>query len=103
MAQELPIFYDVPDHEYVVPLDGVQYQLRLTWRERVASWRITVHDADGVELVSNRRLSPQSPVFDSVLGGPPGVLVAVGSDPYERDELRLAYFPVAELTALGVR
>jgi hypothetical protein len=100
MPQRMPFFHDVPAHRYTVTLDGVQYEVRLVYRARTASWYLDLRDEQGVELVLGRRLSPgSSPVGGVITNGPPGKLVAFGADPYDRDEVELWYFTEAELAA----
>lgn len=100
MPERMPFFHDVPSHRYTVTLDGVQYEVRLVYRARTASWYIDLLDEDGVELVLGRRLSPSwSPVSGVITDGPPGKIVAFGDDPYDRFEIELWYFTAAEIEA----
>lgn len=100
MPQKLPFFHDFPQHTYTVALDGVQYELGLTYRERTASWYLDLWDEQGAALLRGRRLSPNwSPQAGVITGGPPGLLAAFGRDPYDRYEIELFYFSESELTA----
>jgi hypothetical protein len=100
MPVRLPIATELPAHTYTVALDGVQYQVRLVWRERRASWYLDLLDADGNALVRGRRLSPLwSPVSGMISNGPPGILFATGLDPYDRHEIELWYLTAAERAA----
>lgn len=100
MPERMPFFHDVPSHRYTVALDGVQYEVRLVYRARTASWYLDLRDEQGADLVLGRRLSPgASPVSGLITNGPPGALVAFGADPYARNELELWYFTEAELAA----
>jgi hypothetical protein len=101
MPVRLPFFHDLPAHSYTVTLDGVQYGVRLVYRERTASWYLDLADQDGVWLLRGRRLSPGgSPQHGMVVDGPPGALIPVGADPYARHEIQLLYFSEAELEEL---
>lgn len=81
-------------------LDGVQYEVRLVWRARTASWYLDLADEDGVWLLRGRRLSPgSSPQAGMIVGGPPGALAVVAADPYDRAEIELWYLDAAELDA----
>lgn len=97
MAVKLTISYENPSHRYTTPLEGVQYEFRLTYRDRTASWYLDMWDAQGNLLLAGRRLSPNwSPQRGMITNGPPGGLFAVGSDPYARDEIELWYLEAAE-------
>ena len=101
MPVKLPLYSEQPCHKYTVALDGVQYQVRLTYRDRTASWYLDLWDEQGAAIVLGRRLSPGwSPQGFVTAAGPPGLLYVFGRDPYARDELELLYFSQAELEAL---
>lgn len=101
MPQRLPITTEIPAQRYSVALDGVQYGVRLVYRERTASWYLDLRDEQGVPLVLGRRLSPGwSPVHGMITAGPLGSLFVFGSDPYDRHEIELYYFTAAELAAV---
>lgn len=102
MAVKLPFFHDLPAHSYTVPLSGVQYEIRLVYRARTASWYLDLRNEEGVPLVLGRRLSPPwSPVTGVITDGPPGVILALGADPYDRFELELWYFDESEFQPEG--
>ena len=102
MPQRLPFAHDLPAQRYTVALDGAQYEVRLVWRARTASWYLDLADADGRWLVRGRRLSPAwSPHAGLITDGPPGILfVAAGTDPYARDEIELWYLTAEERAAV---
>lgn len=102
MADQLPILFDYPEHRYTIALDGVQYDLRLIYRERTASWYLDLWDPDGNALLLGKRLTPSWPVNTGITSGPPGLIVPTGQDPYDRYELELWYFTAAELEAARV-
>jgi hypothetical protein len=98
--ERLPFFPDVPAQRYTVALDGVQYEARLVYRARTASWYLDLAGPDGVWLLRGQRLSPgASPQFGLIGEGPPGVLFLFGADPYDRAGVELLYFSVDELEA----
>jgi hypothetical protein len=99
-VERLPFTPDYPAQRYTVALDGAQYDLRLVWRARTASWYLDLADASGTWLLRGRRLSSgASPQFGLVNGGPPGALWVFGPDPYPRDGIELFYATRAELEA----
>lgn len=101
MPVKLPLYAELPAQSYTIALDGVQYQVRLTYRERTASWYLDLYDERGAAIVLGRRLSPGwSPQGFVTAAGPPGLLYVFGKDPYARDEIELWYFTAAELEAL---
>jgi hypothetical protein len=99
--ERLPFVQDQPAHHYTVTLDGAQYQIRLVWRARTASWYLDLAGPDGTWLLRGQRLSPgSSPQFGLATGGPPGVLWVFGIDPYPQvDGIELWYASVDELEA----
>lgn len=95
MPLQVPIFHDLPQHTISLTLDGAQYTITYTYRDRLGAWYIDVDDADGTRLATGRRLSPGAPPLTS---GPPGVLLAdAPGDPYDRDAVRLLYYTQDEL------
>lgn len=101
MPLRLPFFHDLPAHRYTVALDGAQYEVRLTYRDRTASWYLDLWDSSGAAVVLGRRLSPGwSPQGFVTSSGPPGLLFVFGKDPYARDEIELWYVTAAELVEL---
>ena len=101
MPLRLPLTPDLPEHTFTVPLEGVQYEFRLVYRSRTASWYLDLLDEDGVALLRGQRLSPGSPLNAGLTSGPPGVLLVDGADPYARDEVALLYVTADELAALA--
>lgn len=99
MAVQLPIYADLPEHDYTIALDGVQYQIRLVYRERRSSWYLDLRDEQGEPIALGRRLSPGWSMTVGVPNAPPGALVALGYDPYPRDGVQLWYITEAELAA----
>jgi len=101
MPLEMPFFHDLPAHRYTVTLEGAQYEVRLVYRARTACWYLDLKDQDGTLLIAGRRLSPgSSPQAGMITDGPPGALIPVGADPYDRHEIKLQYFTADELADL---
>ncbi|HEX5201304.1 MAG TPA: hypothetical protein VFW27_15335 [Actinoplanes sp.] len=99
MALRLPIYADQPEQRQTIALDGVQYQYRLIYRERRASWYLDLYAEDGAPIALGRRLSPGWSMTVGVPDGPGGALVAIGYDPYPRDGVELWYITAVELAA----
>jgi hypothetical protein len=98
---KLPFFPDQPSHRYTVNLDGAQWDIRLTYVERSASWVFSLYDADGKPVITRRRLSPgASPVTGLTTKGPPGLIIPYGRDPYGRYELEIYYMTADEVAAI---
>lgn len=102
MAERLPFFPDVPAFPYRIVLDEVRYELRYVWDERRQSWYLDISAADGTPLLRGRRIVPYTSHTRGIIptGGPPGILTAIGANPYARDELTIVYVPEAELSDL---
>lgn len=99
--ERITTFYDQPQHRQTVTLDGTEYQIRLTYRRRLASWYMDLYDAEGTAIALGRRLSPGWSPINGVIaeGGPPGLFLVKGVDPYKRDEVELYYIPLAQIPA----
>jgi hypothetical protein len=86
-----------------VTLDGVAISIRMTWSDAGGAWYADVMDADGVELVTGARVSGDSPLLSTttMVGLPPGRLVVLGPDPYDRTalgrSLGIYYLTAAEI------
>lgn len=89
-----------------VELDGTEYQIVLTWRQRPRSWYMDLYDVDGSSIALGRRLDPGWALLRGVQHDqkPPGSFVVLGSTPYRRtdlgDGLRLVYYTQEELSSL---
>jgi hypothetical protein len=105
MGQIVATFADLPASRQVVTLGGVQYQLRLTWRDRTASWYADLWSATGTPIMLGQRLSPGWAVGLGLTpaGKPDGVLLVRGPSDYDRGTLggamRLVFYPTSELPA----
>jgi len=98
---ELPILHDLPSHRYRIQLGGVSYVVRLTYRDRLASWYLDLYDVDEEPIALGRRLSPR---FSPLLGigvdrGPSGLLYVEGPDRDGRDTVRLYHIDPTALVA----
>ncbi len=62
-----------------VTLDGQAYLLELNWNGRAGSWYLSISDADGVTLLTSRKLSTNCPIlrrFRFIPELPPGEIMA---------------------------
>ncbi len=102
---EIPTHSDQPQGSRVVVLDGAQFRIDLTWRERVSGWYLDLYAADDTPLALGRRLSSRWwPLAGlSVVGAPTGQIIVRGPDPYVRADLgaalRLVYRPLSTFPA----
>lgn len=90
-AQRLRLRWTLPSQSQTVTLDGVVYQVRVTYRRRLSAWYLDLLTQSGDPLIMGRRLTPGwSPLSGrrAVVGGPDAVLyVSDIADPYRRDQL----------------
>lgn len=101
MIQELPFFPELPFFSYEITLDGQQYTIGYTYRDQRQSWYVSITAIDGAPLLQGQRLTPGANITSRILtGGPPGILTALGADPYARDEVRVYYIPAEDAAAL---
>lgn len=104
MGQILPAFPILPQHTARVTLGEDEYTVRLTWRERTASWYMDLYDADGAALLLGRRLAARGSLWFGmrVPGLPDGELFVSGLDGYARADLgskvEVVFYPRAEVT-----
>lgn len=96
---QIAAFPDEPQHTMTIAWGDKQVRLRLTWRQRLASWYLDIFElddgegGDAVAIARGRRVSPRwLPLLGLRPIGLPGdpVLVVdggVGSDPFPRSEL----------------
>ncbi len=105
MGRVLSLDSVVPAYLQTFTLGGTDYRIGLTWRERTASWYLDLYDAEEAPLALGRRVSPGwSPLLGlSIEGGPDGVLMVRGPEPYMRDGLgaglRIIFYPTSEFPA----
>ena len=97
---------DLRKNRQRVELDGTEYRITLTWRQRTRGWYMDLYDREGDPIAVGRRLvpgwSPTSGFVDDRL--PPGAFVVAGPGEYQRDDLgerlRLLYYTASELAPL---
>lgn len=53
----IPTSTTLQDYKLTADLDGVLYELRFRWNERLEAWLLDVYDATGVLLIAGRRCS----------------------------------------------
>lgn len=75
-----------------VTLGDALYEVRLTWRARLAGWYLDLYSAAGVHLAGPRRVEPGwGPLYWLAFEGSPSVaLVVIGPTPYRREDLGAA-------------
>lgn len=84
-------------------LDGVPVTLRVYWIELLGAWYLDLLDGAGVALATGVPIAPGSRLAlpGAGEGIPPGRFVALGPDPYAREDLggavQLYYLTAAEL------
>lgn len=54
---------DENDFYQTVELDGRRYQLRFTWNQRDAAWRLSVYQPDGTPLANSRKIVLNIPLL----------------------------------------
>ena len=104
MGQIITVFPAQPSFRQSLTLGGVQFSLRLTWRDRPSQggWYADLFDATGAAIFAGIRLSPGWPLAGglSPAGAPPGVLLVRGPSQYERpdlgDTVQIVYYPPEE-------
>ena len=89
MAIQFALFPSIPKTTQTVSIDGVQYQITLTWLQRPQSWYMDLALLDGTEIVNGQRLSPGwGPLFRLLPElAPTGTFLVTGPDPYNQDTL----------------
>lgn len=103
MAIEFTVFPDIPKTTQTVSIEGIQYQLTLTWIERTQGWYMDLRLLDGTDVALGQRLSPGwGPLFHLLPeNAPPGVFLVSGPDPYNQDTLGqrlfLRYYEESEI------
>jgi hypothetical protein len=112
MGQILPGYPEQPDQTYLITLengrdaDGEEIapsslRVRLTWRERVAGWYLTLSTSDDVVISEGNRLCPGAALSFQTAEAPPGVLLVVGEDGYAQADLGtsllVVYYPPDEI------
>lgn len=82
----IPIPVDTPDTSLRVPLDGVDYIIRLHYHEREDRWYLDLLTAENAEIVCGIKLVSNWPLLRRLVDTrrPPGNLIAmraVGDEP----------------------
>jgi hypothetical protein len=105
----IPTLEDNPYYSIRVRLDGLDYNLRFAWNERVERWNFDILTDDGKVLATGIRIVSNWPLlryyqYDKLM--PPGEMMAVdstldGSPPGFFDlapgkRVQLIYFPVTD-------
>ena len=106
MPREITTRSDLRKHRQRVELDGTEYRVVLTWRQRPRAWYMDLYTGGGDPIALGRRLSPgwspQRTASDERL--PPGALLVAGPEGYSRtdlgDRLRLLYYTEDEIASL---
>jgi hypothetical protein len=112
MGQILPGYPEQPDQTYLITLENgldangeevapSSLRVRLTWRERVAGWYLTLSTSDDVVISEGNRLCPGAAMSFRTAESPPGVLLVVGEDGYAQSDLGtsllVVYYPPDEI------
>lgn len=105
-----------PVYDYTVDLDAVTYRIRLTFRERPASWYLDLWTSADEPLLLGKRLSVNTALLTDyqIAGLPPGEIMLVDMEA-EDDQAAveadfdslgyrhlLTYFDAADLPAVAV-
>lgn len=107
MGQRIATFSAQADTTQTVTLGGVQYRLRLAWRDRPRAWYMDLSTAAGVGIVAGRRMAAGwCPLAGlSSEAAPDGYLYVRGVDGYARDDLggglQVLYYGADEVARSG--
>lgn len=95
------------NYEQIVTLDGIDYLLWLLWNDRSQHYFMTIRDADGIDLITARKIVVNIPfaVHDRIESAPVGQLWFIdttgsGIDPALRElgqRVQLLYIDEASL------
>jgi hypothetical protein len=58
MANKIATFQEQPQFSQQLVVGGVEMRLRITYRQRLASWYVDALDLDDTRIATGRRLSP---------------------------------------------
>ena len=110
MPQRIPSGAPGPSFTMRTSLDGVTFELTLTWNERESAWYLAIADSDGAVIRSGIRLALDWPLLRQVVDDrrPAGELYAIdvestGVDAGREDlggRVRLYYVTAAERVVL---
>lgn len=91
MIKSLTFFPAVPQHTSQIVWGDSEVRIRMTFRDRTASWYFDLFDLDEVAIVTGRRVSPEwVPLAGLALDDsldPDINLVTQGPSPYNRSDL----------------
>lgn len=89
MGQIVAVYPDQPSFTQTITLGAAQFQLRLTWRNRLGAWYADLWTAAGVEVWLGQRVSPGWPLGHKLAaeGAPDGHLFVRGPPEYSRADL----------------
>lgn len=85
MLFQLPIDSNLLDYEVVIDLDGVDYIFRITWRERLQSWYMSIFDVDRNPLLEGKRIATNSILNRAVKDIIQGTMTAITLDANDDD------------------
>ncbi len=89
MSSRLTFDAQLAQQTQEVTLGEARYIVRMTWRARLRGWYLDLFDADGVQLVAERRLEAGwGPLWGLAFDGAPTVtLVVIGPQHYTQADL----------------
>ncbi len=103
----IPTATDLARYSIEVELDKTDFRFDFEWNERAGQWSFTISDAQGVALVSGRRVVLGLPLLNRFRDPrlPPGMLTAVDTSDSNLepgfadlgDRVLLLYIEVADL------
>lgn len=76
MNYRIPTTSRLSSFTQIVTLDGEQYGLRFLWNARAERWFLSVSDAEGLPLITGRKLCSDRPwaAHETLATAPPGKL-----------------------------
>lgn len=107
MSLVLPTRTDLARYSFDIDLDAAKFTFDFEWNDRDAGWYFSMADADGVALLSGRRVVLGYPLIRIYKGAgfPPGELVAIDTSSQNQEpgfgdlgeRVKLIYVTAAEL------
>jgi len=90
MLLELPTRNDLPAFNYLITLEGQQYQLDFTYNDRMGKWMISISDTSGNVLVGEVPAVLNINLFGryGVVGLPPGKMYFYDTSTQNTDPAR---------------
>lgn len=90
---DLPVRFELPEHQFRIEIEGVVYTLRFRWNERTCNWVMDIADSEDNDIVNGLGVFSDIDIIGHIKNDniPPGIFISYDETGQSRNPDRTTF------------